>query len=384
MKRRLKIKPILILIVSIILIFSIIYLLTNTDKNKLKHIGYNIIEANEILKLSENEINKILKYDYNKNLIYIIQSDSYNKEKLDLYLKYTTNNKLNYLDVFNTINDSDFKKNNINKYIKTLENHKYSKGLILFVNNYYDDNITPNDTTFSLIEKKYFIIDYLDRYLNYHEKNNELNLDEIITRINSNLDYEFYTDSKEADISKGMYTLVNKYYYLHNNFVPDNLVQVSFEYSIQNTKLNATALENFINMYNEAKKDNLNFKITTAYRDYNFQSTLYNNYVKLDGVKNADTYSARPGYSEHQLGYSIDLTTANYSSFDKFENTNEYEWLKDNAHKYGFILRYPENKEYITGYQFESWHYRYVGTEISTYIYENNITYEEYYAYYLR
>ena len=384
MKRRIKIKPILILIFIIFLIFSIIYLLTNNDKNKLKHIGYNIIEANEILKLSETEINKILKYDYNKNLIYIIQSDKYKKEKLDLYLEYTTDNNLNYLDIFNTINDSDFNKKNIDKYIKLLKKYKYSKGLISFVNNYYNQNITPNDTVFSLIEKKYFIIDYLDRYLNYYENHKELSLDEIITRINSNLDYEFYTNSSEADISKGMYTLVNKYNYLKQDFVPNDLVQVSFEHSIQNTKLNKIALENFIHMFNEAKKENLIFKITTAYRDYNFQSTLYNNYVKLDGVKNADTYSARPGYSEHQLGYSIDLTTANYSNFDKFENTNEYEWLKNNAHKYGFILRYPKNKEYITGYQFESWHYRYVGAEIATYIYENNITYEEYYAYYLR
>ena len=67
------------------------------------------------------------------------------------------------------------------------------------------------------------------------------------------------------------------------------------------------------------KKENINFLITTAYRDYNFQSVLYNNYVKADGIANADTYSARPGYSEHQFGYSFDLTDENYADFDEFD-----------------------------------------------------------------
>ena len=106
--------------------------------------------------------------------------------------------------------------------------------------------------------------------------------------------------------------------------------------------------------------------------------------VRIDGVEAADTYSARPGFSEHQLGYSIDLTNGESVPFEEFHNTKEYEWLKDNAYKYGFILRYPKDKEYITGYIFEPWHIRYVGYDIAKYIYENNITYEEYYAYFIR
>ncbi|MBQ2946285.1 MAG: M15 family metallopeptidase [Bacilli bacterium] len=181
-----------------------------------------------------------------------------------------------------------------------------------------------------------------------------------------------------------MYTLVNKYNYLNKDYVPDNLVNVTGMYARDKAELVNVAYDNFVKMADDARKSNLTIKITTGYRSYNFQSTLYNNYVKVDGVKNADTYSARPGYSEHQLGYSADLTNAKNVAFDDFENTDEYKWLKDNAHKYGFIMRYPKAKEYITGYMFESWHYRYVGIEIATYIYENNITYEEYYAYFLR
>jgi len=374
-------------ILIIILISSCLYLYSNKNKIKLKTIGYNNLEIKEILKLEEKEINKILKYNYNKNLIYIIESDKYNSNKLDLYLKYINENKnIDYLKIFNLINNNNTNIKNINEYIELLKKFNNIEGIIIYINNYKDLNLNLNlnETILNFMTEKYFIIDYLDRYLKYYENNKNLDYSEIITRVNSNLDYKFYDDSNKADISKEIYTLVNKYNYLEDDFVPSDLVTVSYDYAINNTQLNKTALENFILMSEAANKENINFKITTAYRDYNFQSILYNNYLRKDGKELADTYSARPGYSEHQLGYSFDLTNTNYSTFEEFENTNEYKWLLENAHKYGFILRYPKDKEYITGYQFESWHYRYVGIPIATYIYENNITYEEYYAYFLR
>ena len=325
------------------------------------------------------------KYDYNENTLYVIKSDNYDSKKLDLYLKYINENKdLDYLKIFNLINHKDIDINKIDEYINLLKEYDNLDAIIIYINNYKDLNIDLSDTALSFISQKYFIIDYLDRYLKYYEDNKNLNYPEIITRINSNLDYKFYEDSNPADLSKGMYTLVNKYNYLEYNFIPEDLVKVSYEYAMHDTKLNKVALENFIKMAEDAKKDNVYFIITTAYRDYNFQSILYNNYVKTDGVANADTYSARPGYSEHQFGYSFDLSNKDYTEFNEFEYTNEYKWLQDNAYKYGFIMRYPKGKEYITGYQFESWHYRYVGIDIATYIYENEITYEEYYAYFLR
>ena len=367
------------------MIGSIIYIYSSDNKTKLKNIGYNSLEIKEILKLSEKEINIILKCNYNEDLIYIIKSDNYNNKKLDLYLKYTKENKdINYLKIFNLINDRNVDNNKIDKYINLLKEYDNIKGIIIYVNNYLDSNIELNDTTLSFITEKYFIIDYLDRYLNYYKNNTNIEFSEIVTRINANLDHKFYDDSIKADISKGIYTLVNKYNYLDSDYVPNDLQTVSYDYAIHNTKLNKIALENFIKMANDAKKEKLTIKITTGYRDYNFQSILYNNYVNVDGKEKADTYSARPGFSEHQLGYSCDLTNADYTDFNEFEHTNEYKWLQDNAYKYGFIMRYPKDKEYITGYQFESWHYRYVGVDIAKYIYENNITYEEYYTYFLR
>ena len=384
-KKKIKFKKLFLLITIIIILISFLLILLKKSDNKLEKIGYNKLEIQELEKLSNNELNIIYKYKYNKNLIYIIESENYNKEKLELYLNYTLKyNDINYLKIFELINHKDFKEKNIEKYIKLLKNYSNINGIIKYINNYSNYEININNTTLSLINEKYFVIDYLDRYLKYYKNNNDLEYKEIITRVNSNLDYEFYVDSKESDLTKEMYTLVNKYNYLNENFIPKDLVTITGIYARDKAQLVKIAYDNFVKMADNARKENLTIKVTTGYRSYNFQSTLYNNYVKADGVKNADTYSARPGYSEHQLGYSADLTNDKNVSFNSFEKTDEFKWLQDNAHKYGFILRYPKNKEYITGYMFESWHYRYVGVDIATYIYENNITYEEYYAFYLR
>jgi len=384
-KRKLKIKNLLIFIAIIIFLIFLLLIIFNKNNSKLESIGYSKLEIEELEKLSNDELNIIYKYNYNSNLIYIITSENYNKEKLDLYISYTLKNSdIDYLKIFNLINNENFKKENIDKYITHLKESDNINGIIKYVNDYSEYDIEIDDTTLSLINEKYFIINYLDRYLNYYKNNNTLEFKEIITRVNSNLDYEFYIDSKQADLSKNMYTLVNKYNYLNKDFVPNNLVNVTKDYARDKAQLVDVAYDNFVKMADAARLENLTIKVTTGYRSYNFQSTLYNNYVKADGVKNADTYSARPGYSEHQLGYSADLTNAKNVSFSNFENTEEYKWLQENAYKYGFIMRYPKDKEYITGYIFESWHYRYVGINIATYIYENNITYEEYYEYFLR
>ena len=131
-------------------------------------------------------------------------------------------------------------------------------------------------------------------------------------------------------------------------------------------------------MAKDASKKNLNIIAISAYRSYEYQNTLYNNYVKIDSKKKADTYSARPGYSEHQTGLAVDIYNGDLD-YNNFEQTKEFEWMQENAHKYGFILRYPKDKVEQTGYQYESWHYRYVGINVAEYIYKNKISYDEYY-----
>ena len=117
----------------------------------------------------------------------------------------------------------------------------------------------------------------------------------------------------------------------------------------------------------------------SSYRSYQYQYNLYNRYVNTDGIEAADTYSARPGYSEHQTGLAVDVYNGK-EDFTNFEKTKEYNWMQDNAYKFGFILRFPKDKVLETGYQYESWHYRYVGKEIAKYIHDNNLCFEEYYA----
>ena len=131
-------------------------------------------------------------------------------------------------------------------------------------------------------------------------------------------------------------------------------------------------------MFADAKKEGLNIYLSSGFRSYNTQKNLYNNYVARDGQAAADTYSARPGYSEHQTGLAFDVNQINSS----FDNSNEAKWLSDNAHKYGFILRYPKGKTNETGYQYESWHFRYVGTDLAGKLYNggNWITMESYFG----
>ena len=153
---------------------------------------------------------------------------------------------------------------------------------------------------------------------------------------------------------------------------------ITNEYSKGNIKLVEEAYLSFKQMAESAKKDNLKIRIISAYRSYDYQKNLYNNYLKNDSQANVDSYSARPGFSEHQTGLAIDIDNE-VLSYDKFHLTQEFGWMKENCYKYGFILRYDINKEDITGYQYEPWHYRYVGLKVSEYIYRNKITFEEYY-----
>lgn len=119
----------------------------------------------------------------------------------------------------------------------------------------------------------------------------------------------------------------------------------------------------------------------STYRSYEYQVSLYNRYVERDGAEAADRYSARPGYSEHQTGMAFDIGEENHESHwasASFGETEAAKWLMSNAYKFGFILRYPEGKEQITGYMYESWHYRYVGKDIAEQIFKRNLTLEEY------
>lgn len=160
--------------------------------------------------------------------------------------------------------------------------------------------------------------------------------------------------------------IANKEYPLPANYAPGEDVE---------------AREAFGEMAAEAALSNFDLTAFSTYRSFEYQEELYERYVTRDGKEAADRYSARPGYSEHQTGLAFDIGEVNYEQYwasSEFGETEAGKWLAENAHRFGFILRYPLGKEELTGYMHESWHFRYVGTEIAKEIYEKNITLEEY------
>ena len=250
---------------------------------------------------------------------------------------------------------------------------------------YLVDNKITSDLAINIIKQKYYIDDYLKKYLAYYEKNPDLSFAEIITRINTHLDDEFYTNTEKTDDTLGKFVLLNKHYYADGNYKGQNLIDVDKQYNRYNTsfKLSEECYEAFLKMYNDAKEQGYAFKINSAYRSYETQIKIYQGWVNKDGVALADTYSARAGFSEHQTGYAFDVRDYPFTN-DDYSKTKSFTWVSENAYKYGFIIRFPKDKEYITGYQYEPWHYRYCGTECATYIHDNDITFEEYYEYFIK
>ena len=143
-------------------------------------------------------------------------------------------------------------------------------------------------------------------------------------------------------------------------------------------QLRAEAAEAAKKMMRAAKQEGVELTVSSAYRSYAVQQQTYQHWVEVNGKQKADTLSARPGYSEHQTGYALDLNNADES----FGNTAEGKWLAANCAKYGFIIRYPKGKESVTGRAYQPWHIRYVGPELATKLYNNGkwIALEEYFG----
>lgn len=171
--------------------------------------------------------------------------------------------------------------------------------------------------------------------------------------------------------------IANKTYKLPTDYQPENPYQKITTERCNNC-IDKTAYEQFKLMQSDAIALGLNIYISSGYRSYQYQVNLYNKYVATSGVVGADTYSSRPGYSEHQTGLCFDLNSID----DSFKDTPEGKWVHENAYRYGFIIRFPKDSEKYTGYQYESWHLRYVGEELAKKLYQNNeyISLEEYYG----
>lgn len=181
-----------------------------------------------------------------------------------------------------------------------------------------------------------------------------------------------------------VHVLVNKERNLPSDYVPDDLVvpDVPFSFSGDSPKKQmrkeaAAALEKLVAA---AAQDDITLKAVSGYRSYNTQRALFDSYAKRDGIEAANRYSAHPGQSEHQTGLTMDISGAsvNYALTTELGKTDEGIWLAEHAADYGFIIRYPEGKEHITGYMYEPWHIRYVGVDAAKAVSESGLTLEEY------
>ena len=219
-------------------------------------------------------------------------------------------------------------------------------------------------------------LDKLDRYKAYMAKEN-ISASDAVTRVNLNLDEEFYKTVNDIKDHSSILVLVNKSHALKSDYVPSDLVSIP---SFPNLLLRQVAIDDFENLLAAAKLDNVYLIPYSTYRSYDYQKGLYEKYLKEDTQEVVDTYSARPGHSEHQTGLAIDIRSSShwYSLTD-----NDYDWMLNNSYKYGFIVRYPKDNSKITGYKEEPWHIRYLGRDIATKVHDKNITYDEYVDLYL-
>lgn len=198
-------------------------------------------------------------------------------------------------------------------------------------------------------------------------------------------DIQIATLEHSIDEASSLWLLVNKDRSISLDYVPDSLRLVDVTNRADKTEAElsmrddaATALES---LFAGAKTDDLDLLLGSGYRDSELQNFYYSNYVVAYGQAEADKFSAKPGTSEHQTGLVADVSPASMNCYLEtcFSTTAEGKWVQQNAHKFGFVIRYPEGKESITGYQFEPWHLRYVGVQLATELFEGGQTMEEYF-----
>lgn len=221
-------------------------------------------------------------------------------------------------------------------------------------------------------------------FLIYFFINNDYKKNNIVDDIKKDTHISEKT-KKDNEINSFSLILVNKENKLPNDFTV-NLKDIG-----GNNKIDERIYDNFINMMNAAKSDNIDLLVISSYRTverseylFNRQVNMYLNdgYTKEEAEKEAEKWVARPYTSEHHTGLALDIVTPTYTSLDHgYKETKAAKWLFDNAYKYGFVLRYPEDKIEITKYTFEPWHYRFVGISNAKVMKELNLCLEEYLEY---
>lgn len=245
----------------------------------------------------------------------------------------------------------------------------------------------PDETLEQLTSSPKFNIDSMQTYVNILKSNRNYSVEYALNYVlYPNVKTNFYKDIVQVSHPDNLLVLVNKNYRLPADYVPNDLVYLSVPLYRADTNneanyLRKVAADALSSLFNAAKQEKgYSLIARSGYRSYQTQVTLYNNYVITNGQQYADSYSARAGHSEHQTGLTIDITakSVNEGLSQTFGQSQEGAWVAQNAHRFGFIIRYLQGRTSETGYEYEPWHLRYVGVDAATYIYENNLILEDY------
>ena len=231
----------------------------------------------------------------------------------------------------------------------------------------------------------YYHKELTERYIAYDDGKRAVQ--DIVTKVNIGLDQPYFTNVDIIGDTDDVALLVNKYHRLPDDYEPKNLVKtpnacvIGEDFSCQSEPqyLRKEVANAFSELVKAGKEKQINIKAIASYRSFAYQKNLYDYYEQSQGKEYADKYYARPGQSEHNSALAVDVTINN-ENFNEIENSEHYDWLLKHIADYGFIMRYPEDKVDVTGYQYESWHLRYVGKDIAKEIVKQGLTLDEYIA----
>ena len=353
---------------KIILLLFFIFLIVNlygpvSSVYKLMNHNYSFESSLALYKADLDE--KILKNDYSKIIDKYIEDSNFVIEKMDLYMDIQDLERNNFLININKLIDLKYSVDEINII--------YDKVSDEFLNSVILKEYIYDITRYLKVD--IFKEEYLSRYKAYFNGNYE----KTVLYVNIGLDKNFYTDTTTtSEFSVTM--LVNKYNGVSEELVVPNMVKLDSECSNGENYLHSEAAEMFVNLCKAAKKEGYSVLANYTYRDFDTQQSIWDQYLKMYGQSYNDKYVTQPGFSEHHTGLAIDVKSGNG---DVFKKTKEYTWMIENSYKYGYIHRYQASKEAITGISSEAWHFRYVGVDVATYMYENKLSFEEYYALFL-
>lgn len=387
-RKRLKVGRVAIVVVIIVALVLGLVVFANLNRIKLMAKGYSFSETSEILSLPAGDENEILSHDKMDHIVNWIE-ESDNVEWYDEYEKYLgLNKKLEYVDVVSYID------NLYENQVPKLKSLSYSNDDIwklikdgaseddfqyLIDNNYSAKDLEP----YSKVEgyKIQNLAGYISAYATYKDYNYAVCITNYPFIVSSNGDpEESYTISNPDELL----TLVKKGFYLPDDYEPE-LVEPDIPVApdCENSQMTPETSKALTKMYKAAKKEGLELVVNSAYRSYETQVAIYNDFETRYGGQYASEYVAAPGASEHQTGLGLDLTSQSVVEGKKitFGDTEEYRWVVENCYKYGFIIRFEDGTDGITGIAHEPWHLRYVGEEVAKEIVKNKWTFEEYCLY---